>query len=295
MSVVRVVKKNQYTVIHNSPLQDKRLSLKARGLIAYCFSLPENWRYSIEGLVKAIGSDGRDSIRSGLKELENCGYLKRRRLHDEKGKFTDMEYIIYETAQTAAEENEEVEIEMAAEDIEVEEEPITEIPILADLQLVEPITEKPVQEKPVQEKPVGENRLQISKYNIQSKYKQNKYKTTTETAEKPGETDNALPEELIELAKRCCVSEKTVEVACEKFGTETVKRHLLHLARQEGIKRPDAWLMQSLRESWDIPGNRARPDCPECKGIGYTLFYYDDPQTETKQTMRLKCSKCCGG
>jgi hypothetical protein len=114
-------------------------------------------------------------------------------------------------------------------------------------------------------------------------------------AEKPAKKNNALPDELIELAKRCCVSKQTVETACEKFGAETVKRHLLHLARQEGIKKPDAWLMQSLRESWNIPGDRARPGCPECKGMGYTLFYYDDPETETKQTMQLACSKCRGG
>jgi hypothetical protein len=66
-----------------------------------------------------------------------------------------MEYIIYETAQTAAEENEDEEIQTAVEYIETEEEPITEIPILDNLQLLEPITENPVQEKPV-----TENRLQ---------------------------------------------------------------------------------------------------------------------------------------
>lgn len=52
MSVFRVEKNKNYTVISNYHLRDKNLSLKAKGLLSYMLSLPDNWDYSLEGLVK---------------------------------------------------------------------------------------------------------------------------------------------------------------------------------------------------------------------------------------------------
>lgn len=57
-------------------------------------SLPDNWDYSIAGLVK-LSSDGETSVRNALKELEDFGYLKRERVY-ENGKITDWEYNIFE-------------------------------------------------------------------------------------------------------------------------------------------------------------------------------------------------------
>ena len=94
MAVCRVEKTKNYTVMANYHLRDKRLSLKAVGLLSKMLSLPEEWDYTTRGLA-AICKDGVDAIGAALKELENCGYLVRHRLRDDRGRMRDTEYVIY--------------------------------------------------------------------------------------------------------------------------------------------------------------------------------------------------------
>jgi len=46
MSVFRVEKNKDYTVMSNYHLRDKKLSLKAKGLLSQMLSLPEDWDYT---------------------------------------------------------------------------------------------------------------------------------------------------------------------------------------------------------------------------------------------------------
>ena len=78
----------------NYHLRDKSLSLKAKGLLSYMLSLPEDWDYSINGLV-AICKEGVKSIKSTLSELQRCGYLIIDKKQNEIGQF-EYEYLIYE-------------------------------------------------------------------------------------------------------------------------------------------------------------------------------------------------------
>lgn len=95
MAVLRKNKVNNYTVIDNNIFKNKGLSLKAKGLLCEMLSLPDEWEYSLEGLV-TLSADGVTVIRSALKELENLKYFKRQRLHKD-GKLAGVEYIISET------------------------------------------------------------------------------------------------------------------------------------------------------------------------------------------------------
>lgn len=47
MSVFRVERNRNYTVMSNYHLRDRRLSLKAKGLLSQMLSLPDDWDYSI--------------------------------------------------------------------------------------------------------------------------------------------------------------------------------------------------------------------------------------------------------
>ena len=58
----------------NYHLRDKRMSLKAKGLLSFMPSLPLDWDYSLDGLEK-ICKEGKDSIKSALNELKLYGYL----------------------------------------------------------------------------------------------------------------------------------------------------------------------------------------------------------------------------
>lgn len=97
-TVFRVEKNREFVVMHNKFLREKEMSLKAKGLLALCLALPDNWEYSINGLC-AICKESQTSIRSALKELETFSYLKRERRKDDKGQFV-YEYIIFETPYT---------------------------------------------------------------------------------------------------------------------------------------------------------------------------------------------------
>ena len=82
-----------FTTIPNSIAQNDQLSWKARGIFLYLASKPSDWQfYEIEVARHSI--DGRDALRTGLKELENNGYLKRYRKRNEKGQVVDSEWIL---------------------------------------------------------------------------------------------------------------------------------------------------------------------------------------------------------
>lgn len=97
MSVIRVNKTRDYTVMSNHHFKDKSLSLKAKGLLSQMLSLPDDWDYTVEGLC-LINRESKTSIQSALKELEEGRYLIRTRVQDELGRF-GYEYDIYEQPQ----------------------------------------------------------------------------------------------------------------------------------------------------------------------------------------------------
>jgi hypothetical protein len=98
MSVIRVHKNANYTVMSNNHFKERQMSLKAKGLLSLMLSLPDDWNYSISGLVK-LSKDGKDSVMSALGELEDFGYLVRHRTTNSKGQFSGIEYNIYEEPQ----------------------------------------------------------------------------------------------------------------------------------------------------------------------------------------------------
>ena len=97
MTIIRVNKNNNYTVMSNYHFKDKRLSLKAKGLLSQMLSLPDNWDYSIAGLV-AINKENETAIKTALDELKDCCYLKVTKMMANETKSGRIEYIydIYE-------------------------------------------------------------------------------------------------------------------------------------------------------------------------------------------------------
>ena len=84
---------NSYTKVANQVLEDATLSLKAKGLFAYLVKLPEGWKIRIVELAKHH-KDSRDSIRTGIIELLDAGYLERLGRSRDKGQLKDYEYRI---------------------------------------------------------------------------------------------------------------------------------------------------------------------------------------------------------
>ena len=95
MSVMRVHKTANFTVMSNYHFKEKKMSLKAKGLLSLMLSLPDDWDYSVAGLT-TLSKDGKDGVMTALAELEKFGYLTRTRLVNDKGQFDGIEYNIYE-------------------------------------------------------------------------------------------------------------------------------------------------------------------------------------------------------
>ena len=133
MAIFRVEKSKNYTVMSNCHLRDKRLTLKAKGLLSQMLSLPDDWDYTLKGL-SFINREKIDAIREAVKELETAGYIVRSRERDEKGRLRGADYVIYETPQLAS-----------------------------DL----PTLENPTLDNPTLEKPTLENPTQLNKDNIE--------------------------------------------------------------------------------------------------------------------------------
>lgn len=95
MSVFRVERTGDYTVMSNHHLKNRALSLKAKGLLSLILSLPDDWDYTLRGLAY-ISLESVDSVRKAVTELENEGYITRTRTRDEQGRLRGTEYIIRE-------------------------------------------------------------------------------------------------------------------------------------------------------------------------------------------------------
>lgn len=92
---VEKMKRSGFTIINNGVLNNTQLSWKAKGLFAYLWSQSDSWDfYEVEVLKHS--TDGRASLRAGLKELEENGYLKRYRNRDDKGILRESKWILSE-------------------------------------------------------------------------------------------------------------------------------------------------------------------------------------------------------
>lgn len=96
MAVFRVYKESgNFVTVHKSFIHDDNLSWKAKGILLYLLSRPDDWRiYETE--LNKHSSDGRDSLRTGIKELEQAGYIHRTRRRNEKGQLREYEYQVFE-------------------------------------------------------------------------------------------------------------------------------------------------------------------------------------------------------
>ncbi|MCC5422470.1 helix-turn-helix domain-containing protein [Clostridium botulinum] len=101
MAVFRVIKdkENPYVMLNKYFVYDGRLSLKAKGLMSYFLSRPDNWEFYSSEIEKNC-KDGEKAIRTAIKELETNGYIERLLKRDSNGKLIGgYDYTIYEIPQ----------------------------------------------------------------------------------------------------------------------------------------------------------------------------------------------------
>lgn len=151
-------------MLSNVGLRDKRLSFKAKGILAYMLSLPDDWVFYETEIIKHA-TDGKQSLRSGLKELQEAGYLVKYQSR-EKGKFSNVEWVI-------------------------SDEPNIDITTFV------PSTSFTSTEKPTTEKPTTDNRPLLNTNNTKDLYIQNNDKDSPQSQKR---YDDNSP--YMELAQR---------------------------------------------------------------------------------------------
>ncbi|MFF0386816.1 hypothetical protein [Streptomyces sp. NPDC004286] len=84
---------DQFTQIANGLFRDSRLSYRAKGIFGYISTHRDGWQITLATLA-AVGPDGKESVRTGLEELERYGYLVRERLRRPNGTLGAVSYSI---------------------------------------------------------------------------------------------------------------------------------------------------------------------------------------------------------
>lgn len=245
MSVFRVHKNENYTVLSNYHFKEKGMSLKAKGLLSLMLSLPENWDYSAAGLV-TLSKDGKDSVNAALKELEKFGYLRRTQAYDESGKFGGYNYEIFEQP------SEIVKAETMAK-------------------AKKPSTAKPFAENPSTENPTTENPPQLNTNNSNTKKLNTKILNTEEEERKKGAAptgydaiinDRDFTEEVKTAIYEFIKMRKLIKKPLTDFALTRLLNKLQGMASDP--KQQTAILEQSIVNNWQdifpIRGEQPKKD-----------------------------------
>ena len=91
----RTKKSGKFTIVDNALLTDRRLSARARLIMAIVISLPDRWDFSIAGISK-ISGESDANVRAAMSELAACGYLAAERERGADGRLGRAVYRFYE-------------------------------------------------------------------------------------------------------------------------------------------------------------------------------------------------------
>ena len=120
MAKFKVNKTRDYTIIPNIHLKERKMSLKSKGLLTLMLSLPDDWNYSLKGLV-SLCSESESAVKSSLQELKEFGYLRIQKLAPKKGN-GKFEYI-YEIFESPLKKEERQRVNKKAENLQLENQP----------------------------------------------------------------------------------------------------------------------------------------------------------------------------
>lgn len=95
-------KNNPYVTVNKTIVKDRRLSWRAKGIWLYAFSRPDDWQFYTSDIINQ-SIDGEKSVRAGLKELMDCGYLVKNQGKNEKGQYECADWNFFETPKSPEE------------------------------------------------------------------------------------------------------------------------------------------------------------------------------------------------
>lgn len=233
MAVIRVNKTKDYTVMSNRHFKEKKMSLKAKGLLSMMLSLPTDWDYSISGLV-AICKENESAIKSTLNELKKYGYLEITKKMPNETATGRIEYTydIYEQPQAKQ---------------EVEKQGIENLPL--ENQGIENQGQLNINNKSLINKELNINNPSINQKKVASLEDMMRYEKIIKEnieydvliqREEKGDVDELLSI----MCELCTSSAETVVIGKEEKRTEVVKSQMLKLDSEHII-----YVLNSIKEN----------------------------------------------
>ena len=161
MAIRRAKRDSNFTMISNVGLKDNRLSFKAKGLLSYMLSLPDDWIF-YESEIVNHATDGKQSVRTGMKELEKFGYLVKEQKRNSKGKFAKIDWVV------------------------------SDEPINGDTTTFQPSTAFPSTDNPSTDKRATDNRTLLSTNELSTNKQSTDKDTASPKKSKYGDAENVL-------------------------------------------------------------------------------------------------------
>jgi len=95
MPIFKAAHERDFTIVNNSVILDSRLSFKARGILLYLLSKPDEWHVILKDIANH-SPDGIKSARAAFDELLQFGYVKKEQAREQNGTFGKFDYCVYE-------------------------------------------------------------------------------------------------------------------------------------------------------------------------------------------------------
>ena len=270
MNIITRKRNSNYTTISNVFLRDIRLSCKAKGILAVIMGLPDDWDFSIRGIL-SITKEGKDAVYSAIKELKQYGYCEVSERKDNSGKFNGYSYCFSDEA------------------------------------LLQPHTENPHTENPHTENPDTENPPQLNTYIIKDLNNNTKSTNVDYSVSTREETDlfevesnnDPLPSEVFGFtAKGLDVTKKTIERTDKlftqltfPFESEDFKRLFYVLMTQPKwrVKTKTLTAMQAnLNEIAQFEEEFAKSLIQQSISKGWASLVYESTPKQYMQWLREK-------
>ena len=94
--IIRLKKHSHaFVIIDSRPLRNPALSWRAKGLLAYLMTLPDNW-VVVRGDLVERSTDGRSSVQAAFAELKAAGHATLELVRNAKGQVVGKEWHIRE-------------------------------------------------------------------------------------------------------------------------------------------------------------------------------------------------------
>lgn len=270
MNIITRKRNSNYTTISNVFLRDIRLSCKAKGILAVIMGLPDDWDFSIRGIL-SITKEGKDAVYSAIKELKQYGYCEVSERKDNSGKFNGYSYCFSDEA------------------------------------LLQPLTENPHTENPHTENPLPENPPQLNTYIIKDLNNNTTFSKEKDSVCAHEETDlfgeqsnnDPLPSKIFGFtAKELDVTKKTIERTDKlftqltfPFESEDFKRLFYVLMTQPKwrVKTKTLTAMQAnLNEIAQFEEEFAKSLIQQSISKGWASLVYESTPKQYMQWLREK-------